>query len=339
MAGPEARPVHGDRNLDAAPTGQVLHEVCVLDTRVDHARLARDDRVDDERAVLDAALQWERLAREQLFSGLRVLGEIRFAAPDVLVYRYVVALHELIVAQKVRCVLGVVFARLCDKIAEAAHQLEAHPVLRVDLWVLHCGEEARVGVLAATFKAGQPDDMVYARAVVGYLLVRHADIGGDLANGVGYIVAQTHHRHARVGLVDGPGEHAHRVRVVEQDRPWAQFLHLAGKVQNKRDRAQASEDPAYPHRVRDCLLQAVPAWNLEVQERGLMHPDLDHVHDEVSPFERPLPVEMFLDFGTGAELIRGPAGHHARGLQTLWVYIVQGDSGFVQLGEAQGVCQ
>jgi hypothetical protein len=93
------------------------------------------------------------------------------------------------------------------------------------------------------------------------------------------------------------------------------------------------------HRVGDRLLEAVLIGNLEVEKGGLVHPDLDHVHDKVGRFERRTPVEMLLQFRTCAELIRGPAGHHTRGLQTLWVYIVQGYSGPVQLGETQGVCQ
>jgi hypothetical protein len=48
---------------------------------------------------------------------------------------------------------------------------------------------------------------------------------------------------------------------------------------------------------------------------------------------------VFLDLRICAELIRGPAGHHARGLQTLGIYVMQGDGGFVQLGKAQGICQ
>jgi hypothetical protein len=48
---------------------------------------------------------------------------------------------------------------------------------------------------------------------------------------------------------------------------------------------------------------------------------------------------VFLDLRICAELIRNPAGHHASGLQTLGIYVVQGDGGFVQLGKAQGISQ
>jgi len=34
-----------------------------------------------------------------------------------------------------------------------------------------------------------------------------------------------------------------------------------------------------------------------------VHADLDHVYDEVGTFERPSPVEVFLDIGTSAELL------------------------------------
>jgi hypothetical protein len=74
------------------------------------------------------------------------------------------------------------------------------------------------------------------------------------------------------------------------------------------------EDTAYAHRVGDRLFEAVLLGDLKVEQGGLVHTDLDHVHDEVRPFERPPPVEMFLDFRIGYELLRSIVGHHARGL-------------------------
>src|SRR5829696_5955930 len=143
----------------------------------------------------------------------------------------------------------------------------------------------------------------------------------------------------RAGCVERLHQDAHRVRVVQEQRFRTEFAHLACEVEHEGDGTQSAEDAAYTHRVSDSLLEAVLFGDLEVEQGGLVHPDLDHVHDEVGPFERPPQIEMLLDFRTGAELIRGPAGHHARGLETLWVYIVQGDSGPVQLGETQSVCQ
>jgi hypothetical protein len=68
-----------------------------------------------------------------------------------------------------------------------------------------------------------------------------------------------------------------------------------------------------------------------------VHPDLDHVYDEVGPFERVPQVEMLLDPGASAELPGSPAGHHAGGFQTFGVYVVEGDGRPVQLGKAQDI--
>jgi hypothetical protein len=45
-----------------------------------------------------------------------------------------------------------------------------------------------------------------------------------------------------------------------------------------------------------------------------VHSDLDYVYDEVGPFERSPPVEVFIYLRAGPELLRGPAGHHTRDL-------------------------
>jgi hypothetical protein len=68
-----------------------------------------------------------------------------------------------------------------------------------------------------------------------------------------------------------------------------------------------------------------------------VHPDLDHVHHEVGPIERPPPVEMFLEVRIGSELLRSPAGHHARGFEALRIYVVQQNLDPVKLGEAEYV--
>src|SRR3712207_5344610 len=58
--------VNQDRYLDTATFGEVGNKACVLDVAVDGPRLAGEERVDDERAVLDAAPQREVLSGEQL---------------------------------------------------------------------------------------------------------------------------------------------------------------------------------------------------------------------------------------------------------------------------------
>src|SRR5918993_359216 len=102
--------VNQDRYLDTATFGEVGNKTCVLDVAVDGPRLAGEERVDDERAVLDAAPQREVLSGEQFTTSLCVLDEVLLTAPDVLINRYVVELDEPVVLEEVGYVLGVVLA-------------------------------------------------------------------------------------------------------------------------------------------------------------------------------------------------------------------------------------
>ena len=65
VAGTQTGVVNQDRHLDTATFGEVGNKACVLDVAVDGPRLAGEERVDDERAVLDAAPQREVLSGEQ----------------------------------------------------------------------------------------------------------------------------------------------------------------------------------------------------------------------------------------------------------------------------------
>src|SRR5215211_8759140 len=339
VAGTQTGAIHQYGHLDTATFRKVRNEAGVLDVAVDGPRLAGDERVHDERAVLDAPAQREVLSGEQFATGLGVLEEVLLAAPDVLVNRYVVEFDQLIVPEEVGYVLGVVLARLGDEVPEAAHQLEAHLVFGVHVRVFQGREEPRVGILAFHFEARHPGDVVDAGALVEKVLMLDADVRGYLARGVRDAMAEPDALYLGAGCVECLHQDAHRVRVVKEQRFRREFAHLAGEVKHEGDGTQSAEDAAYTHRVGDRLLETVLFGDLEVEEGGLVHPDLDHVHDEVSPIERPSPIEMLLHFRTCAELIRGPAGHHASCLQTLGVYVVQGDGGSTQLGEAKGIRQ
>src|SRR5215203_954668 len=176
VAGTQTGVVNQDRHFDTATFGEVRNEASVLDVAVDGPRLAGDERMHDERAVLDAASQREVLSSEQFATGLGVLNEVLLAAPDVLVHRHVVEFDEPGVFEEVGYVLGVVLARLGDEVPKAAHQLEAHLVFGVHVRVLHRREEVRVGVLAFHFEARHPGDVVDAGALVEKLLMLHTDV-------------------------------------------------------------------------------------------------------------------------------------------------------------------
>src|ERR687897_1660379 len=176
VAGAQTSVVDQDRHLYTATCGEVRNEAGVLDVAVDDPRLAGDERVHDERAVLDAPAQREVLSGEQFATGLGILDEVLLAAPDVLVNWDIVEFDEAVVFEEVGYVLGVVFARLGDEVPESAHQLEAHPVLGVHVRIFHRREQQRVSVLAFDLEACHPGDVVDTGALVEKLLMLDADV-------------------------------------------------------------------------------------------------------------------------------------------------------------------
>ena len=89
-------------------------------------------------------------------------------------------------------------------------------------------------------------------------------------------------------------EHRHRVGVVEQPGVGAELGHVGGDALHHRDGAQRAEDAADAQRVADRLPQAVPARDLEVDQRGGIAADLDHVDHVIDAVERGSPVEVRL---------------------------------------------
>ena len=59
VTGPESGRIRGHGELDATPCWKVVDQSCVFHVAVDDARLAGGEGVDDQRPVLDAALQRE----------------------------------------------------------------------------------------------------------------------------------------------------------------------------------------------------------------------------------------------------------------------------------------
>src|SRR5215218_1239257 len=94
VAGTQTGVVNQDRHFDTATFGEVRNEARILDVAVDGPRLAGDERMHDERAVLDAASQGEILSCQQLAAGLCVLDQVLLTASDVLVNRYIVEFDE-----------------------------------------------------------------------------------------------------------------------------------------------------------------------------------------------------------------------------------------------------
>src|SRR5215208_2104313 len=215
MAGPQARAVDQYRHFHAASFRKVRNETRILHVAVDGPRLTGDERVHDERAVLDAASQREVLSGEQFATGLGVLDEVLLATPYVLVYGDVVEFDKVIVFEEVRYVLGVVLARLGNEVPEAAHQFKTHLVFGVHVRIFQCREQQRVGVLAFHLQANHPGDVVYAGALIDKVLVLDADVRGYLARGVRNAVAEPDALRLWSCGIQRLHQDAHRVRVVQ----------------------------------------------------------------------------------------------------------------------------
>src|SRR5829696_9915833 len=254
VAGTQTGAIHQYGHLDTATFGEVRNEAGVLDVAVDGPRLAGDERVHDERAVLHTASQREDLSGEQFATGLVILEKVLLAAPDVLIHGHVVEFNQLIVLEEIRYVLGVVLARLGNEVTEAAHKLESHLVLGIYVRVFQHREQQRVDVLAFDFEACHPGDVVDAGALVEKLLMLDADVRGYLAPGVRDAVAEPDALCLWACGVQRLHKDAHRVRVVQEQRIRTELSHLASQVEDEWDSTQPAEDAADAHRVGDRLL-------------------------------------------------------------------------------------
>ena len=181
--------------------------------------------------------------------------------------------------------------------------------------------------------------MIDAGTIIAQPGLLNAEIARKIAGRVLDVVTEADDALLRKGLVDRPGQDAHRVGVVQQHRVGAELAHVGDEIEHEGDGAQAAEDAADADRIGDGLLQPVFPGYVEIEQRRFVHADLDHIDDEVAALQRAATVEMFLDDCIGAELLRRPARHHAAGLEPLGIDVVQRDHHAPELGEIQDVCQ
>ena len=124
----------------------------------------------------------------------------------------------------------------------------------------------------------------------------------DVADGVLHRVAQPDDLRRRRARVDEPAEHRHRVRVVEEPRRGAEVGHLVPSASMWSARSQRPEDAADAERVGDRLPKPEAGRDLEVEQRGRVTADLNHVQDVVGTLERRAPVEVRADRRRSAAL-------------------------------------
>ena len=217
--------------------------------------------------------------------------------------------------------------------------LEAHLIARINRGIRHRLAQTGIGILPVHLEAQEPGHVVDPGAVVAEAIRLDPEIVGQVACRVLDVVAQADHLLRGKGLVNGPGEDAHRVDVVQQHRIRAELAHVTGQLHHEGNRPQAAEDAADADGVGDGLLQAVFFRNVELRNGRLRAADQHHVDDEVGAGERGAAAGMLLDAASGAELLRGPACHHAGGLEAFGVDVVQRDDNVAQLGIIEDVRQ
>ena len=265
------------------------------------------------------------------------------AAAGVFVERDVELLQQILAAllDEPGHVLAEVLARLGREVAELAQHLVAHAVpvghaaFALDL------AQARVQVLPAVLEAQVERHVVDAGAVVVDLLHWNAEVTGQLGRGVLHAVAQADGRDARGRAVQRPGDHRHRVDVVQVDGAVrTDLLHVAQHVEHHGDGAQAAHDPADAQRVTDGLLQAVLLRDLEVGDGGgLVAADLDRVQHEAGAVERGAAVGAGGDDGRDAERARDAVRDLLGQAEAVGVDVVQRDLGPGEFRVRQQVTQ
>ena len=130
------------RNLDARTVRQVRDQPVVSDVPVDDPRLSGRDRVDDQRGVLEAALDLERPAGRQRPPHLGVELEVLLAPAHVLVDGHAEPLDHLVASHEPRQVLGRVLAGLGREVPEPPVHLDAHPPAQLGVAARWPGREA-----------------------------------------------------------------------------------------------------------------------------------------------------------------------------------------------------
>src|SRR5450759_3501654 len=156
---------------------------------------------------------------------------------------------------------------------------------------------------------------------------------------VAHRMAQPNHAVEWAARVDRPGQHRHRVAVVEQVCVGRHCGQVFADLGQHRDRPQAAEDAADADGVRDGLADAVPRGDVEVRAGRTVSADLDLVHHIVRALDCREPVDAGGDLRARIALDADPLGHRVGVTQPLGVDVVQRQLEIpVQLAEAAQVC-
>ncbi len=180
---------------------------------------------------------------------------------------------------------------LRHEVAEVPHHLDAHLLVHVVLRLLAALFEERIEVPALVLELQEPGHVVDAGAQEVDLLLRHIHIAGDQVQGRLDTVAEADVGHVR-GLAERVAAHAHRVRVLEQNRLRLRHLiDVPRHIDQDGDRPQAPRDPAGAERVANALIDPVLERDLVIHLEGVHTAHLDQADDIVRVLDRLSAIE------------------------------------------------
>ena len=118
---------------------------------------------------------------------------------------------------------------LGDKITELLHHLDTDPVIGERFVTIDDLAQFRIQILVALPQPEHPGLVVDARDHIAHVAIIDPDALGQFLGRALHAVAQSYIFNGRAHRVQ-PGQHAHRIGVVEHQRVWAVALHVLGEV-------------------------------------------------------------------------------------------------------------
>ncbi len=214
------------------------------------------------------------------------------------------------------------FAGLGGEVAEPSEDLDANATLQLRVG-LNDIAQPRIKVLALVSELQHECLVVETCGHEVDLWHREVDESGEEAVRVAHRMAQPDHAIKWAARVDRPGQHRHRVTVIEQVCVGGHLGQVFADLGHHWDRAQSAEDSADADGVRDGLADPILCRDVEVRAGRAVSADLDLVHHVVRAFDGRQPVDARDDIGAGATLATDPLGQRIGVPEPLGVDVVQ----------------
>ena len=180
--------------------------------------------------------------------------------------------------------------------------------------------------------------MVDAGAVEVDLFDRNAQVDSEFVRRMLHAVAQTDGLDRGAAAIERPGDHGHRVGVIDVQRTVSALLDVAHHLLHDGDRAQRAHDAADAQRIGDRLFDAILARDVEVDDGGRAVPtDLNRIDDVTRAFKGLAAVGGCRNRRRGTDRRGDPVRNHLGQCQTLFVDIVQGNLAPGQFRERENV--